>query len=490
VRNSFWGLAANVSQSLLMSLFYVILARKYATADFSSFLIANSLYQFLVAISNLGLGQWFTREIVGAANSAGAANTVGAANSVGAANGEGIVGKFLQLQLYSGVGFYLANCLLALLLYDNHEIRVLTVLMGINIVFDNLIYVVKCLNIARSAQNITFKIIIVDSGLKFLGILLLLFFPFSIVVLSAGLIGIRFLTLNLFLRYGSKGTLDWRVLVNYRISLNEVTRIVRTNWPFLVIGSVSIVYWRIGNIIISKMLSLFDVAVYEISFRVFSVFQILPVIVSASVFPHLVALYNSGDTIQFNAAYKRYFSLFLFYGLFVYTFMFSFSGGIIPFLFGPSYATAAVYTREMFLTMLLFPTGVLQATVLISMKLERVDMAINIISLIASVALICTGLSFIRSLTVVNYSIFISFLLFHICQDYILVKRKILAMRNVINFYFFTTALVVGYVLLAPRFRPISFFAGAWGLAAIVLGVTQRVKTARTQSAIAETPTL
>jgi len=466
MRNSFWGLAANVSQSVLMSLLYVILARKYTTADFSSFLIANSIYQFLATISNLGLGQWFTREIVGSAN------------------GESIVGKFLKLQLYSGAGFYFANCLLALLLYDNPEIRVLTMLMGINIVFDNLIYVIKCLNIARSAQNITFKIILADTVLKFLGILFLLFFPFSIMTLTLGLIGIRFLTLNLFLKYGSGGALDLKLLVSYKISLKEVTGIILANWPFLVIGSVSIVYWRIGNIIISKMLSLLDVAVYEISFRVFSVFQIFPVIVSASVFPHLVALHNSGETAQFNAAYKRYFYSFLVYGVFVYTFIYSFSGQIIPFVFGQKYAAAPVFTREMFLTMLLFPTGVLQATVLIAMKLERTDMMINIISLIVSVALIFAGLSFIHSLTVVNISIFVSFLVFHICQDYVLVRRKILTIRSVLNFYLFTTALVVGYVLLAPGFRSIAFFTGVWGLAA-VLGVTQRIRSARSQSAIA-----
>ncbi len=157
----------------------------------------------------------------------------------------------------------------------------------------------------------------------------------------------------------------------------------------------------------------------------------------------------------------------------------------MPLLFGPNYATASAYTREMFLTMLLFPTGVLQATVLISMKLERVDMMINIISLIASIALIFTGLSFIRSLTVVNVSIFISFLLLHICQDYILVKRKILTIRNVMEFYFSTTAFVVGYVLLSSRFRSIIFFAGVWSLAIAIIGAIQRKKTARTQPAIA-----
>jgi O-antigen/teichoic acid export membrane protein len=429
VRNSFWGLAANASQSLLMSLFYVIIARKYATADFSYFLIANSIYQFLATISNLGLGQWFTREIV----------------SVG--NGKSIIGKFLKLQLYSGVGFYLINFTLAFALYDNYEIRMLTMLMGINIVFDNLIYVIKCLNIAGSLQNITFKIIMADSVLKFVMVLLLLFFSFPITALTTGLICIRFLTLNLFLKYGSRNVLDLKLLFTYKISLAEISKIVRLNWPFLVIGSVSIVYWRIGNIIISKMLSLLDVAVYEISFRVFSVFQILPVVISASLFPHLVSLYNSGDTIQFNACYKKYFYFFLVYGLFVYTFMYSFSGQIIPFVFGQKYATASAYTVQMFLTMLLFPTGILQATVLISMKLEKIDMKINIISLIVGVALILAGLSFIQSLTVVNISIFISFLVFHICQDYILIKRKVLTLKSAMNFYFLTAAFVIVYIL-------------------------------------------
>src|ERR1700710_2731433 len=86
-RNSFWGIAASGFQSVLMSLFYVIIARKYATTEFSHFLIANSIYIFLAAISNLGLGQWFTREIVSDAEN------------------KEIINKFLKLQLYAGIGF-------------------------------------------------------------------------------------------------------------------------------------------------------------------------------------------------------------------------------------------------------------------------------------------------------------------------------------------------------------------------------------------------
>jgi len=445
-RNSFWGIAANGSQSVLMSLFYVILARKYAVSEFSYFLIANSVYQFLATISNLGLGQWFTREIVSVPGH------------------EEIVNKFLKLQFYSGICFYIVNFFLAFALYSSHEIRLLVILLGINIVFDNLIYVIKSLNIARFEQNITFKIIILDSSLKFLMVFLLLFHSFSIVVLSTGLICIRFLTLNLFLKYGSRKAINLRLLWAYKISLIEVKKIVLVNWPFLVISSVSIIYWRIGNIIISKTLSLLDVAVYEISFRVFSVAQVLPLIISSSLYPHLIELHNSGDKIKFSAFYKKYFYLFWIYGLFMYTFIYSFADKLIPFVFGHNYQTTPAYAKEMFLTILLFPTGLLQAIMLTSMKLERIDMVINVISLVVSILLMAIGLSFVKSLSVINISIFISFLVFHICQDYFLIRRGIATAKHVIGFYLLSAGFVTGYIYLASRFSGQILFFLVWSL--------------------------
>ncbi|HXB44974.1 MAG TPA: oligosaccharide flippase family protein [Puia sp.] len=466
VRNSFWGLSANGAQSLLTSLFYVVLARKYATTEFSYFMIASSIYQFLAAISNLGLGQWFTREIVSAPE-----------------NG-GVINKFLKLQLYSGFLFYGINVFLAFVLYNSYEIRILVIVLGINIVFDNLIYVIKALNVARLEQNMTFKIIILDSVLKFLMVFLLIFYPLSIVTLSVGLICIRFITLNLFLQYGSRKIISLRLLWSYKITLKEMSSIALLNWPFLVIGSVSIVYWRIGNIIISKVLSLLDVAIYEISFRVFSVSQILPIIISASLYPHFIKLYNTGEKIKFNALYKKYFYLFLLYGLGMYTFIYSFADQIMPFIFGQKYAAAPVYTKQMFLTIVLFPTAMLQATVLTSIKLERLDMILNVISLVVSVLAIMIGLSFSRSLAVINYSIFVSFFVFHICQNGILIKRKITTIKNVVSLYVLMAAFVLGYILLASKFSATALFIEIWGVAAIVAIAVRWKKNSRTRIAI------
>ena len=465
-RNSFWGIAASGFQSVLMSLFYVIIARKYATEEFSHFLIANSMYIFLAAISNLGLGQWFTREIVSDAEN------------------KEVINKFLKLQLYAGIGFYAISFITAFILYDNNEIRILIILFGINIIFDNLIYVIKCINIAKFQQDVTFKITILDAVLKFLMVFFLLFYPFSIIVLSSGLIIIRFLTLNLFLKYGSKKIISVQLLWKHKISKSEARDIIFSNWPFLVIGSVSIVYWRIGNIIISKMLTLLDVAIYEISFRVFSVGQILPLIITSSLFPHLIEMYNAGDKIKFNVFYRKYFMLFLLYGLFVFTFIYSFSDQIIPFVFGQKYITSPLYTKQMFLTILLFPTAIFQATILTSMKLERVDMAIGVISLVVSIIAMLIGLSFSKSLTVINVSIFISFFVFHFCQDIMLIKKNITSVKSVLQFYFFIAIFIAGYVLISSRFSSAILFFIIWGLGGIAFIIVNRKKKSALQLAV------
>jgi O-antigen/teichoic acid export membrane protein len=270
----------------------------------------------------------------------------------------------------------------------------------------------------------------------------------------------------------------------YKITRSEVRKIVFANWPFLIISSVSIIYWRIGNIIISKTLTLLDVAIYEISFRVFSVGQIIPLIISSSLYPHMIELYNSGDKIKFSAFYKKYFYLFLLYGLFMYTLIYSFANQIIPFVFGQKYVTTPVYTKQMFLTILLFPTAILQAIMLTAMKLEKIDMTINVISLFVSVVSIMIGLSFSKSLSVINISIFISFFVFHICQDIILVKMAVTSVKNIINLYLLIAGFVLGYVLLASKLSPNILFFIVWGLAVMGFIIAQWKKASKARTAI------
>jgi O-antigen/teichoic acid export membrane protein len=449
IKNSFWGIAANGLQSVLLSLFFVIVARKYTTGTFAFFLIANTIYQFLSAFSTLGLGQWFTRELVDVEDK------------------QALVSRFVKIQLYSGGFFYLCNVGVAFLLYQDPLLQSLIVLLGVNIIFDNIIYAIKSLNIAEFNQNKTFIILIIDSVLKFAIGCLLFIFPLSIVTLSVLLIVVRFITLNFFLSVGSSKTISLRSLWKFPLAWSEVKKIVFANWPFIIIGSVSIAYWRISNIIISKTLPLADVAHFEISYRVFSIAQILPLIVSMSVFPALVQQFKTGVIQDFRNYYSKVFNYYLLFGLFSYTFIFSFADTLIPWAFGSAYNSTGMYTKEMFLTILIFPTALLQANVLVAMNMERADMWFNVTSLILNVIFCFTGFLFAKDLTTVNLAIFFSFLVFHICQDVLLIRKGMITIGHVLKFYLLTGLLAGTYILLSFKLPPLVLFTGFWLLLAL-----------------------
>ncbi len=455
VQNSIWGILASGGQTVLLSLFFVILARKYDRSVFAIFLIATTIYQFLSAFSTLGLNQWFTRAIVHAENKVE------------------IINKFFKVQFISGILFYLCNIAVAYSLYDDKLLQHLAVLLGINILFDNIIYGIKALNVAEFQQKKTFVIMLGDSVLKFLASCILLVYPLPVIYLAVILIGIRLLTLNIFLGFGSSKLISFSKLIAHKISWKELKSIVLANWAFVIIGSVSMIYWRIGNLIISKTLPLDDVANYEVSYRVFSLALILPIIVSTTVFPSFVELYKAGEMKKLKEYFHKIFIIYLTYSLLVFTFFYSFSDFLIPFAFGEKFLDNAPYTKEMFLAVLVFPTVLLQANMLVALHKEKIDMWLNVLSLVVNVAFCLVGLYFVKSLTVVNLAIFASFLVFHIVQDVYLIKNRITNLKTVIGVYLFLAGVVIAYALLSKYVNPVILFILFWAiLGTVVISTT------------------
>lgn len=447
-KNSLWGVMSNIFQNILVSVFFIVVAWKYTIPDFANYVIANTLYSFVAGFSALGLGQWFIRELI---------NTD---------DRNKLIDKFFRIQLLVGIIFYAVNVALAFALYDNHLIRSLSVFIGINVIFDNAIYVIKYINVADGEQKKTFMILTAEAVLKFLIACLLYVVYIDIVYLSVFLILLRLITLNLFIRFGSSNSFNLRHIFSSKISLKEVRSIIGNNWAFIIIGSISVIYWRIGNILVSKILEDIDVAIYEVSYKLFAMAEILPVIVSTSIYPMLLKAFNKGPK-DMHKVYKNAFLLYAAYGLLAFTFVYSFSDFFIPLLFGQKFITAPAYCTEMFLTILIFPTALLQANVLVTMKLEKLDMWCNVASLVISVSLIAIGFCFYKTLSVVNYAIFFSFLAFHIIQDIILIYRKITSFMHVMGFYICSAAAIGGYYLLAKQIDKAYVFFIFWGVLAI-----------------------
>jgi O-antigen/teichoic acid export membrane protein len=451
--NSVWGIFANILQNVLLSIFFIVIARKYSTDDFGNYIIANTLYGFIVGFSALGLGYWFIRELINIEDK------------------KALINKFFKIQLYAGVIFYFINIIMAYTIYESQLVRSLSILIGINIIFDNIIYVIKYINIAESEQKKSFVILTIEAALKFLVACLLFVYQVPILYLSLFLILLRVVSLNLFIKYGSSNSINLKEIFVTAVSGKEIRKIVASNWSFMIIGSISVVYWRIGNILVSKILTLSDVANYEISYKLFSMGYILPVIVSTSIYPLLINAYKESMK-KMQTLYHNAFLAYALYGLLAYTFIYSFADFVIPLLFGDKYVGTSFYCKEMFLTMIIFPTVFLQANVLITLKLEKLDMLCNFVSLVLNIGFCIIGFYYFKqSLSVVNYAIFFSFLAFHIIQDVVLIRKKVTSLFHVSAFYLVSAGVVLGYYFLADKFSKEYLFFIFWGILAIIGGI-------------------
>lgn len=439
IMNSFWGVTANILQNILFSLFFVIIARRYNSTDFSSYILANTMYGLVLAFSSLGLGQWFVRRLLEEVDK------------------ELLIHQFFKVQFLIGFLFYAINILLTFILYKDQLIRQLSVLIGLNVIFDNIIYVIKYINIAQLNQKKTFIIQTIESILKIILGAIVLFIPVSIVFLSLMIITLRFLTLNVFLHVGTDCPIRIFYFIRAKIDFKVFREIVINNWPFIVIGSTSVVFWKLGNILIANYMTLSEVAHYEISFKLFSMAEVIPVIVSSTIFPVLLKKLKEDkvDAMQF---YHAVFICYALYGYLAFAFIYSFSDQIIPWLFGSNYSITSLYCKGMFLTMLVFPTAILQANLIVALHREKTDMWLNIISLTLNVLISIILMRYIRSITIINVSIFISFLFFHILQDYFLIQWKVLRLNQVFHFYGILAIATIGYYFLSKIVLPFFVF--------------------------------
>jgi O-antigen/teichoic acid export membrane protein len=354
------------------------------------------------------------------------------------------------MQIYSGAVFYAVNVVAAVLLYQDLSIRLIAAVFGLNIIFDNIINALKCLNVADLEQRKTFTILTLEAFLKAAVGCVLFVYPFSILTLCAILLLVRTVTLNLFLRLGTSSEVSARALLAFRHDpFADLRKLVLSNWRWIVIGGVSTVNWRIASTIVSKRLGLAETATYEISYRLFSIAQMLPIIVSTAVFPVLIRMYKAGDFEGFRVFYKHVYLYYLLFGLAAYCCIYSYSDVLIPLAFGARYGSAAAASRGLFLTIIVFPTALLQANVLLAMKLEVLDMWFNVALLVVNVGVSLVGLHYVHSLLVVNIGLFASFAAFHVLQDAVLIRRRVASLRHVITLHAVTVAVLLSYFLLA-----------------------------------------
>ncbi len=449
IGNSFWAIFSSLSQNVIFSLFFIVIARRYSPSDFSSYIIANTLYGMIMSFSSLGLSQWFIREIKQNEHDTE------------------IISRFFKIQLLAGTVFYLINVLLSFALYSSDLVRNISLLLGINIFFDNIIYVFKTINISRYQQKRSFVLTSLEALIKLVLAGFLVYIDISIFSVIILLVIFRCFTLSLFFRFGFSDRIHVANIWNGSLGLKEMGDMLKKNIYFVVIGSVSVVYWSTGSLLVSKILPFERIAEYEISFKLFSIAEIIPVMVSASVFPMLVEK-GKADSAERNRFFRKVFLVYTIYGLLAFTFIYSYASSLIPLLFGEKYVHTASFCIQMFWTIIIFPTALLQANLLVSMQMEKTDMWLNLISLALNFTIGFLGLIFYKDISLVNYAIFISFLFFHVSQDVILVQSGTNKLSDSLFFYISSALLLLTYHYLSLLFSTPFFFFLFWIIFALV----------------------
>jgi len=436
-KNIGWGVIASLLQNFLYSIFFIIIARQYDTKDFANYIISNNLYGFVLTFSSLGLGQWFLREIQHAENK------------------NNVQYKFLKSQILIGVGFYFINLVLCSLIYNNEILLIISIILGINIILDNITSVFKFINIDAGKQNKTFIYLSIESILKFLLGISVIQYKFNILILCTFIVLIKLFSVVLFFKYGLYCRLYLSDIIKLDLNVGELKRLIQKNISFAIIAGISVLFWSLGNIIVSKFLTTNDIANYDIVFKIFVMAQIIPVIFSATVFPKLVSAVNK-DLDELKKLIGKYYYLYLIYGITAYVFVYSYADIFIPMLFGSKYLPAVSYCKEMFLTMIVFPIVLLQANIMIAIKKEKIDMWMNLIVLSINILICLTGVLFIKNLTIINYSIFTSFIIFMLMQDTYLTMMKIQELNQIMKKY----AVVI--TLLTLTSLPLIYINAIW----------------------------
>lgn len=440
-KNGFWALAGNMLQTVFVTLFFVVLARVYPKGEFATYLVALGIYQALVAFSSMGLGQWYIRQYTDEPDK------------------PMFTKRYFKIQLILGSLFYLFNIAAALLLYSGTTIYWLAVILGTNIIFDNLIGAIKSFNIAELNQKITFRILTMDGLLRVLIILIVLAIPISIVWVSVIFVVSRLLTSMYFIKVGLDGQTSLSDILKLKVTIAEIKKEVFATWRFALIGGIAIVFWRLGNILASKFLTVQDVADFEIAFKVYSILMIVPSLFIGLCYKYFVQAIFEKSYHSLKEFYYACNMLFLVYSVFSYIIIYSFSKEIVVYTFGAEYVNAVEATKEIVISILIFPAILLQANVIVAMKSEQADLIFNISALVIQLSCCVLGFLYSKSLSTINYSIIISLISFHLAQSIFLIRKGILTWYFTAGHYLVIATFIVVYNYLFIKYGNVSVIA-------------------------------
>ncbi|KAA0893324.1 flippase [Oryzomonas rubra] len=172
----------------------------------------------------------------------------------------------------------------------------------------------------------------------------------------------------------------------WRVRLSIATNLLRTGWPVLLAGIISMVGLRIDQVILGQLADSKEVGIYAAAVRVAEVWFFIPSAVIASVFPSIIRAKEVDEAEFYNRLQKLY-NVLAFVGYAVAVPVTFLAGIIIHLLYGKAYATAAPMLVILIWSDLFINLAMARGTFLLAMNWTWILFWVNVASAVVNIAL-------------------------------------------------------------------------------------------------------
>tara|TARA_B100000886_G_scaffold329450_1_gene278828 strand:+ start:2372 stop:3652 length:1281 start_codon:yes stop_codon:yes gene_type:complete len=363
--NTNWLMIEHVFRAAATLLISILLARYLGPIQFGTFNFIIAIYSIIHALSKLGLDGILVRDFV---------------------NNEEKEKNILSTSFWLKVSFsiFIIITVAIVFMLSNRDSINYSYLMIMSCVlifqsFDVIQFYLEAKVLGKVIAICKFVQVAISTALKIFLIYIEanLYFFFIVFVIDALVISIAYLSVlnrnafSLFPKY-------------FRINIAK--KLISDSFPLIISALAVIVYMRIDQIMLNYFFGSYEVGIYSISIKLSEALYFIPIIITTSVFPLLIAAKRKSLTSYMQSTQILYTAL-VWLAIFITTFIFFSSDLIVNLLFGDIYAESARVLKIHALSMVFVFIGVASEKYLINENLTTISLKRTLTGAISNIVL-------------------------------------------------------------------------------------------------------
>jgi len=174
--------------------------------------------------------------------------------------------------------------------------------------------------------------------------------------------------------------------IDFKINLTYCKKVFDVMPVFILISIVSILYWKIDILLLSKIKKVADVGLYSAAYKIMDICKYLPQSFAIAIFP-VISIASDSNNEELKSICKSAIKYLLIIILPIIIFISVFAKDITKILYGNDFLTSSTVLQIVIWTLLPYSSVMILAYVLISYNKQKLELKANIIGLITNIIL-------------------------------------------------------------------------------------------------------